>query len=313
MNLAAIRLFGVRMNGVVLLALLFRVAGGTTVVDAQVVNPADSPKQEKPSDDEEKSGQRPRTWEMPPVQVYGRAPLKEEDRIGDYAQPRWTAHRLFGETRVYVIPKGMVDFEYWSIPETSRDGSTDIASQYEIEFGLPGRFQLDLYAVSHKKGISGPLTFSEQKVELRWAFADWGKIPGYPTIYVEWKGKNSAPDHFEGKLLLAGHIVSGWHWGSNFVWEHELGGPRENSNEWTTGISHTIRDSKFEAGLETQLALVNSQDGTGRRGDFEKRFLVGPSLQFRPLPQMHLDVAPLFGVTGAASRSKVLVVLGYEF
>jgi hypothetical protein len=36
-------------------------------------------------------------------------------------------------------------------------------------------------------------------------------------------------------------------------------------------------------------------------------------VQFRPLPQMHIDVASLFGVTRAASRSKVFVVMGYEF
>ena len=51
------------------------------------------------------------------------------------------------------------------------------------------------------------------------------------------------------KLLLGGHIVSGWHWGSNLVWEHELGGPRENSNEWTTGISYTGGDWDVGIGI----------------------------------------------------------------
>jgi len=31
------------------------------------------------------------------------------------------------------------------------------------------------------------------------------------------------------------------------------------------------------------------------------------------LPQVHLDIAPLFGVTDAAPRAKVFVVFGYEF
>src|SRR5207249_461998 len=101
----------------------------------------------------------------------------------------------------------------------------------------------------------------------------------------------------EGKLLLGGGIRTGWHWGSNFVWEEELGGPRERSREWTVGVSHTIRDSKFDLGVETQLALVNALDAAGLRGTFDTQFLVGPSLQLRPLPQMHIDVAPLFGTT----------------
>ena len=148
---------------------------------------------------------------------------------------------------------------------------------------------------------------------MRWAFADWNKIPGNPTVYFEWKNENAAPDHVEAKLLLGGQLASGWHWGSNLVWEHELGGPQENSNEWTVGVSHTVRDTKFDLGVETQLALVNSLGAGGVRGDFETQFFVGPSLQFRPLPQMHIDVAPLIGTTSASSRSKVFVVVGYEF
>jgi len=113
--------------------------------------------------------------------------------------------------------------------------------------------------------------------------------------------------------LLGGEITSSWHWGSNFVWEHELGGPQENSNEWTTGLSYTARDSKLGVGIETQLALVNAQDALGHRGDFAKEFFIGPSIQFRPLPQLHVDFAPLFGVTKDAGRAKTFVVLGWEF
>src|SRR5262249_14985704 len=144
--------------------------------------------------------------------------------IGSYAQPRWTADRLFSETRVYVIPQGKVEFEYWAIPETSRDGSTDLANMYEVEFGLPGRFQLDLYAVSHKTDLSGPMSFSEQKVEVRYAFADWNKIWGNPTLYVEYTSHDNDYSQLEGKILLGGSVRSGWHWGSNLVLEHTLGG-----------------------------------------------------------------------------------------
>ena len=147
---------------------------GAGVARGQVVNPAN---QGAPSSAPAPTTDTHHTWEMPPVDVYGKAPLVEEDRIGDYAQPRWTAHRRFGETRVYVIPRGMVDFEYWLIPQTPKDGLTDFKTQYQVEFGLPGRFQLDLYAVGHKEGTKDEsFGITEQKVELRWAFADWGKI-----------------------------------------------------------------------------------------------------------------------------------------
>ena len=47
--------------------------------------------------------------------------------------------------------------------------------------------------------------------------------------------------------------------------------------------------------------------------DRSKEFYAGPSLQWRPLPQMHLDVAPLLGMSHDALRTKLFVVLGYEF
>src|SRR4051812_30507173 len=58
---------------------------------------------------------RLRTFEMPALTIQG-TPLpkyKDDELIGDYAQPRWTAQRLFAGTRVYVIPKGEIDFEQW--------------------------------------------------------------------------------------------------------------------------------------------------------------------------------------------------------
>jgi hypothetical protein len=282
-----------------------------SIVQAQVVNPAD--KQEKPADQQKPEDTSRHTWDAPPVEVYGKAPLDEEDRIGDYAQPRWTTHRRFGETRVYVIPKGTVEFEYWFSPEIPKDSDTQFENQYEFEFGLPHRFQLDIYAVGHKTGKDGDLSMDGHKAELRYAFADWDKIWGNPTLYLEWKQIGGAPDHIEAKMLFGGQITSGWHWGSNLVWEHELGNAQENSNEWTTGVSYSAIDSKVGVGVETQLALVNQLDGHGGRTPFENQFVIGPSLQFRPLPQIHLDVAPLFGVTPSAPRAKVFVVFGWEF
>ena len=275
---------------------------------AQVVNPATA--QQKPEAPQEQSGKL-HTWEMPPITVEGKAPLFEEDLIGDYGQPRWTAHRRFGETRVYVIPKGMVEFEYWLRPTFQKDGEpTKWRSLYEMEFGLPGRFQLDLYAVANKSGDDGDFVVDTQQVEVRWALADWGKIWGNPTLYGEWK-QESGPDTGELKLLLGGHIVSGWHWGSNFVWEQNTGDAKERSLEWTTGWSYSARDAKVGVGLETQLALVSELEN-GVRGDSSKEMLIGPSIQFRFIPQMHLDIAPLFGVSKNAPRSKWFIVFGWE-
>ncbi len=182
-----------------------------------------------------------------------------------------------------------------------------------LEYGSTLRLPKKAPSIRQPDGVDGAFGVTEQKAELRWAFADWGKIWGNPTLYVEWKNESNAPDHSEVKLLLGGNIASGWHWGSNLVWEHEVSGAQENSNEWTVGISHTVKDSKVDVGVETQLALVNERDRPGHRTPFATEFVVGPSFQFRPLPQIHLDVAAMFGTTDAAPRAKTFVVFGYEF
>ena len=280
-----------------------------TQASAQVVNPSSQGQPPAPA----VSDVHLRSFEMPPIEVQGTAPLKEEDLIGDYAQPRWTAARRFGETRVYVVPKGTAEFEYWLVPERGRDGVTETKTQYEFEVGLPHRLQLDLYAVGHQTGNDGLFAIDGQKVEVRYALADWGKLWGNPTLYAEWKDISGAPSHFEGKLLIGGQITSRWHWGNNFVWEHELGGEKENSNEWTTGLSYAVADTKASIGVETQLALVNAETAPGKRGPFSKALLIGPSIQLRPLPQMHLDFAPLFGTTEASPRVACIMVFGWEF
>ena len=249
----------------------------------------------------------------PPVVVEGRrvSDLREEDRVGSYGQPEWTSRRRFAETRVYVRPEGTAEFEYWLIPETSKDGgSTETKTQYEFEFGLPNRVQLDLYLVSHQDGNEGALAIDEQKFEVRYALADWDVIWGNPTLYLEWAAINEAPDHIEAKLLLGGEAVPSWHWGMNLVWEHETGGLQENSSELTAGISKTLTDQRFAIGAEVKAAWI---DDKSDRGNYKNEVLIGPSLQFRPLKNAHIDIAPLFGVTDDSPEAKITLLFGWEF
>jgi len=284
---------------------------------AQQAQPAQTAEngQEAPAADQapsEPPGHLP-SWRVTgePVTVVGKAPLREEDLIGPYRQPRWTARRRFGETRIYVIPEGDVEFEYWLIPRLKRHGEdTEIEQQFEIEIGLPRRFQLDLYAVTHKEGNTGTLAFDETKLELRWALADWGRIWGNPTLYLEWVAIDSAPDHVEGKLLLGDQLTPGLHWGANLVYEHEMGGEQTTARELTAGLSHTLRDEKLSIGAEVKLAW---EDVESDRGNYTREVLLGPSFQIRPLPQAHLDVVMLAGLNDDAPRAKGIFILGWEF
>jgi hypothetical protein len=292
-----------------LLALCLCIFGLVREADAQeITNPATVRSREADSVATTREAEPRRVWQMPAIEVHGRRLLREEDRIGAYQQPRWTAHRRFTTTRIYVVPQGFFEFEYWLRPTFDRDGVIETEIQYEAEIGLPWRFQLDLYAVSHKQGEQGTLAQDEHKVELRWALANWGVIPTNPTLYLEWIGVSSASDHIEGKVLFGGELAPRWHWGTNLVFEHEMGGPQENSKEITAGVSYTVRDGVWSFGAETKLAFV---DVKADRGNYDRAYQVGPSIQVYPIPRAHLDLVPLFDWRN--DEAQLTAVFGWEF
>lgn len=256
--------------------------------------------------------QRLRSWELPPVQVVGEQPseLREEDRVGSYGQPRWTADRRFTGTRTYVIPENKIEFEYWLKPEVPQHGGpTAFESLYEVEIGLPHRFQLDLYYIQDWLGNGNHHT-TGQAIEMRYALANWGKIWGNPAFYIEYTFLEDQPDRVEGKLLLTDQLAPRWHWGLNLSFETAIAGIRDREYELTGGISYTLIDEKLSVGGEFEASLLDTKD---RRGNFNNEVKIGPSIQWRPLPQIHIDFAPLVGVTDQSPAAKIYFIFGYEF
>lgn len=253
------------------------------------------------------------TYEMEQVLVPGQRPpvYGEDELIGDYAQPRWTAQRLFPGTRVYVIPKGEIDIEQWYRWKTPKDGGpTTLQSQTELEFGLPHRLQLDLYLLSEREtGVAGS-DHTGNSIELRYAFADWGKLWGNPALYLEWVSMGGEPDVVEGKLLLGDSFAPGWHWGMNLSVEQATARSRSTERQITGAISHTVLDRRLQLGLETRVMWT---DERGSRRDYEREVELGPSIQIRPLTQMHIDIAPLWGLTKDSKKTNTYVIFGWEF
>jgi hypothetical protein len=162
------------------------------------------------------------------VIVTGDSVLNVDSLIGENRQPEWTAHRRFPTTRVYVLPPWQVEFEQWWKGKFSREGKPEHLFPSEIEIGLPYRFPLDLY--ENVENASGSATrHAGNQVEARWAFAEWGRIPLNPTLYVEWKFNNSAADAYEVKLLLGEQLAPRWQWGFNLFSEQETGVARRPS------------------------------------------------------------------------------------
>ena len=203
-----------------------------------------------------------------------------------------------------------IDAEFWLIPTINRHGHSEIVTQYEVEIGFPGRIQMDLYLIPRFEG-SGGKTFIDESIEFRYAFANWDEIWGNPTYYIELIHQDQGPDQIEQKLLFGGDFASpGWHWGWDLTFQHSFGEDFEDTYETTAGVSYTLLDNKFDVGAEFKL-----QENTfhGDRRHFHDNTFVGPSLQYRPLPRMHIDFTPLIGMTHESPAAEVYMIVGFEF
>ena len=230
---------------------------------------------------------------------------------GLYGNPEWTKHRRFATTRVFVQRDPWeVGFEQWWRFRTFDDKGTQHLFSEEIEIGLPFRAQLDLYYDwTHEEGES---EFKDFAAEIRWALADWDVIPLNPTLYAEYKfvDEDRGGDVVELKLLLGDDIGQDFHYGINFVWEKELGG-EERATELQALVAGSYDFSQsFSAGFEAKYV---HETVAGHRSDPEHKLLLGPSIQWRPTENSHLNLVGLFGLTEDAPNVEGWVVFGFDF
>jgi hypothetical protein len=243
------------------------------------------------------------------VEVTGTAPdvLRQDMPVGPYNQPEWTTERAFGTSRVYVRPPGTIEFNQFWTPEF-KDGKVEHSFREEVEIGLPYRLQLDLY---QNWGIEeGDAFYKGSSVELRYALANWGKIPLNPTLYGEWNFNDDAPDKWELKLLLGQTFSRRWNWAGNFTYEQETGSEREQEIALSSALTYALIDQTLNAGVEMLWERKTSKDS---RGDPENEFLIGPSINVRPTRFSFITVAPLFATTDNSPDAEVFVIAGFNF
>jgi len=229
----------------------------------------------------------------------------EEQTNGVYGEPEWVGHRRFSTTRVYIQKDpGEIGVEEWYRTRFYDEGRVTQRFQQEVEIGLPHRMQLDLYEkLIHDNSDDEHWRQDEFAVELRYAFADWGKLPGNPTIYEEYAFTDGGPDVLESKLLF-GEDCHGWHWGVNFIWEQELWG--EKGTEWgiAGGLSRTVIDNKLSLGIEGKWTHAESE---------AHEFILGPSIQWLPTANTHLDLVAMGGLNDESPNAECWLIFGFDF
>ena len=229
-------------------------------------------------------------------------------------QPQWTAQPAFAESDVYVMPKGVSAFILALRPTQPRSGATATENAYRAEFGLPARFQLGVHATGRAEGREQTIgNIDAQALEMRWAFAEWGRVWGNPTAEIGWTEASRGADVATVKLLLGGGRANGWRWGGNVIWAQQTGAEHQIDRAVTAGAAYAA-GHYVSIGAEARIALTDRLvAGGGSRTAMSRELLAGPSLQFRPVRRLFIDLAPLFGATGESSRSRTTLLAGWQF
>ena len=249
---------------------------------------------------------------MPEVTVTATNLLAEEALMGPNQQPEWTTRRRFTITRVYVLPPWQAETEFGWHTIYPRGGAPQQELQQEFELGLPYRFQIDyeIHGANFEEGAGNDRWhYADSEFELRWALAEWGKIPLNPTVKVEWKHNNGGTDAAEANLLFGDELAPRWHWGSDLFYEQSVNGDRRTEKAVSLAVSYSAIDEKLGVGMEARLDSENDVDDRHAHLNME----LGPSVQWRITPRLHLDLESLFGVTGFAPNVETFVFCGIDF
>lgn len=206
----------------------------------------------------------------------------------------------------------------------------------EIEMGLPYRFGIAIEnAVETFRGTTQERSFS---IEGRYAFADWDKIPLNPTIFMEYKfgigdilhdegppeplGKGEAqaflndheplPGALEVRLLLAEEFFGKVEWALNGFFEAETGGDRGHEYGFAQSamIPVLLPKERLKVGAEMQFTGFSDK---GIRNDPSYRFIIGPTVAWKPTANTRFDVSPLFGTTHDSPKASVFAVFSWVF
>jgi hypothetical protein len=265
---------------------------------------------------------------------------------GAYQQPAWADRsRSSATTDAYVLSPFNVYVGATLNAVTPKHGKNVNRLTPEIEIGLPHRFQAAVETDIAQTGSRVENKFIN--LEMRYAFADWGKIPLNPTLFVEWKfgtgneretesereeegagdeeadaspseeaerGAESTdhrrPDSLEVRLLLSQNFTEHVEWAFNGFWEQEVGLDREREIGFSQSLVYSHGTGRIKTGVEMQFIATTKKD---TRDDPSYSFVVGPSCAVQLTRHCRLDLAPLFGIGRDSPRISAFAVFSCDF
>ena len=231
-----------------------------------------------------------------------------------------------------------------------REGAPDHLFTEEIEIGLPYRF--GVAAEISQERFKGDTQNRALSLELRYALADWNKIPLNPTLFAEYKfgtgrilheerpsdemseeelarrvlngedmgggegdegeDKPHMPDAYEFRLLLSQDFGERVEWAMNLFFEQEVSGDR--GREWGFAQSALMPVWLEHERFKAgiEMQYKNFTD-KDTRDDPTHGFVIGPTFAFKPTRNTRIDISPLFGVTDDSPRVQIFAVFSMLF
>jgi len=250
-----------------------------------------------------------------------------------YGAPTGISRSRFSNlTTAYVLPPWTFFLGEIYEGDIFRHGPPDHLFTQEVEMGLPYRFGVAAETQFERfNGGGGP---SSASIEVRYALADWNKIPLNPTLFAEFKfgsgpirheegkppggagreeeegGPPQKPDAYEIRLLLAQDFGDRFEWAMNWFLENEIEGDR--GREWGFAQSALtpvlLPEERLKVGVEMQYRNFTMKD---TRGDPQNSFVVGPTVAWKPSRNTRIDISPLFGCTNDSPHVQVFGVFSW--
>ena len=114
------------------------------------------------------------------------------------------------------------------------------------------------------------------------------------------------------RLLLSQDFGEKIEWALNGFFEQEIGGDRGRENGFAQSVMVPVllQRERLKVGVEVQLTTFTD---VGIRDDPSYRFIIGPTIAWKPSKNTRLDLSPLFGVTHDAPRASVFLVFSMLF
>ncbi len=158
-----------------------------------------------------------------------------------------------------------------------------------------------------------PTIFVEFKKGIRFVLRDEGAPmrpeKGEPAIPTD---KKRIPDAGEVRLLLSQDFAHQFEWALNLFFEQEIRSDR--GREW--GFAQSLLrpvllpGEQLKLGIEMQYSNFSDKD---TRHTPAQRFVIGPTVAWKPTRNTSLNVSPLFGATYESPRMQIFAVFSVLF